>query len=74
MLNRLQGTTHQVVTGVALVDAATGKERVIHCRSRVTMRRLTPEEVRRHARKNLDKAGSYAAQEKRDPVIRRVQG
>ena len=74
MLSRLQGTTHKVVTGVALVDAATGKEKVAHAVSRVTMRLLSPPEIFRFAKKNLDKAGCYAAQEKKDPVVRNVVG
>ncbi len=73
MLNRLQGTTHEVVTAVALL-APTGAVRLGHARSRVTMRRLTPQEVVRFARKNLDKAGAYAVQEKRDPVVAKVRG
>ena len=74
MLGKLQGTTHKVVTGVALVDAATGKEKVAHAVSTVTMRPLLPAEIFRLAKKNLDKAGCYAAQEKKDPVVRKVVG
>lgn len=74
MLSRLQGTTHKVITAVALVDAATGKEKVAHTASTVTLRKLAPPEIFKYARKNLDKAGCYAAQEKRDPVVRKVVG
>jgi MAF protein len=74
MLTRLQGTTHRVITSVALVDAATGKVRWAHAVSRVTMRRLTPQEIARTAHKHQDKAGAYAVQEKRDPLVTRVQG
>ena len=74
MLGKLQGTTHKVITGVALVDAATGKEKVAHAVSTVTMRPLSPSEIFRYAKKNLDKAGCYAAQEKKDPVVQKVVG
>lgn len=74
MLAKLQGTTHKVITAVALVDAATARERVAHAVSTVTMRPLPPPEIFRYARKNLDKAGCYAAQEKKDPVVRKVVG
>ncbi len=74
MLGKLQGTTHKVITAVALVDAATAKEKVAHAVSTVTMRKLTPPEIYRYARKNLDKAGCYAAQETKDPVVRKVVG
>ena len=74
MLSRLQGTTHKVVTAVALVDAATGKEKVAHAVSTVTMKPLDLKAIVRIASKHLDKAGCYAAQEKKDPVIKKVVG
>ena len=74
MLSRLQGTTHKVITGVALVDAATGKEKVAHAVSTVTMKPLDLKTIARIAPKHLDKAGGYAAQEKKDPVIKKVVG
>lgn len=74
ILNRLQGTTHRVVTAVALVHAATGKSKVGHVVSSVTMRRLTQEEVARYARKHQDKAGAYAVQEKKDPIVSKIKG
>ncbi len=73
MLSRLQGTTHRVITGVALVNAA-GKEKVTHAASTVTMKRLDLKTIVRLVPKNLDKAGAYAAQEKKDPVIKKVVG
>lgn len=74
MLTQLQGTTHRVITAVALVDAATAKEKVAHAVSRVTMRPMKPEEVARYARKHHDKAGAYAVQEKKDRVVKRIVG
>lgn len=74
MLGKLQGTTHRVVTAVALVDAQSKKAKVKHTVSRVTMRRLSPEEIARCAANNLDKAGSYAVQEKQDKLVTKIQG
>ena len=74
ILSRLQGTTHKVVTGIALVNGSTGKAKTAHAVSFVTMRRLTMEEIARTARKHQDKAGSYAVQEKKDPIILKVKG
>ena len=74
MLRRLQGTTHKVITAIALVNAASGKERQAHAVSTVTMKPLSLKEIARIAPKHLDKAGSYAAQEKKDPVIKKVVG
>jgi len=74
ILSQLQATTHRVVTGVALVNASTGKYRLGHAVSFVTMRPLNSKEISRLARKNQDKAGAYAVQETRDPVVTRVKG
>lgn len=73
-LGLLQGTRHKVVTSVALVNAETGKSKVAHAISTVTMRRLTPEEISRIARCHLDKAGGYAVQDKKDPLVTHVVG
>ena len=74
MLSLLQGTTHRVVTGVALVDAATGKKKLAHALSRVTLRKIPLKQIGRIAAKHLDKAGAYAAQEKKDPLVLKVKG
>ena len=74
ILTRLQGSTHRVITGVALVDAATGRAKISHAVSRVTMRPMDSAEVQRYARRHRDKAGAYAVQEKRDPVVVKISG
>ncbi len=73
-LNQLQGTTHRVITAIALIDAATGQKRVAHAVSSVTMRHLTLKEIARYSRNHLDKAGAYAVQENKDPVIVKIRG
>ena len=74
MLHQLQGTSHRVVTAIALVNAATSQHKVAHAVSIVTMRALSLQEVGRIAGKHLDKAGAYAVQEKKDPIVKKVQG
>lgn len=74
ILSRLQGSTHWVITGVALLQAKTGRIKIGHAISRVTMRRMSPDEVDRYARRHRDKAGAYAVQEKRDPVVLKIRG
>lgn len=74
MLGRLSGTTHQVYTGVALVDAVSGRSVVSHARSDVRMKRIAPADLEPLSRRHLDKAGSYAIQEKRDPIAKVVKG
>lgn len=79
MLRRLSGTTHRVITAVAL---GVWRRRcltpsclsVAHAISRVTMRRLTEAEIRRAARRHRDKAGAYAVQDADDPVVTQTVG
>lgn len=74
MLYRLSGTTHRVMTGVALVDAESGRSLVRSAISKVHMKKLELEALVRLSKKHLDKAGAYAIQEKRDPIARVVSG
>jgi len=74
MLGRLSGTTHQVYTGVAVVDASSGKALVSHARSDVRMNTIAPADLPKLSRRHLDKAGSYAIQEKKDPIARVIRG
>lgn len=74
MLYRLSGSLHRVVTGVALVNAETGRHVVDHETSQVRMRKMSIEELLRLSRKHLDKAGAYAIQEKKDPIATVVRG
>jgi septum formation protein len=74
MLGRLSGSTHYVYTGVALVDARSRKALVSHAKSEVRMKKIAEKDLIRLSRKHLDKAGSYAIQEKHDPIARVVKG
>jgi septum formation protein len=74
MLYRLSGTMHHVYTGVALVDASTRRAVVSHAKSSVRMRKMPLGQLRALSRQHLDKAGSYAIQEKRDPIAQVVRG
>ena len=74
MLYRLCGSTHRVLTGVALVNAATGQEVCGHAVSRVRMKKLDLDTLLHLSMRHLDKAGSYAIQEKKDPIATVIQG
>jgi septum formation protein len=76
MLMELQGRTHHVVTGVALIERAVGRERVFAVTTAVRFRALTPQQVRRYlARVNpLDKAGAYAVQEHGELIVEEIVG
>lgn len=76
MLTRLQGRTHAVYSGVAVVDAATGKHRVAYNRTEVKMRALTSLEIDRYVATGepLDKAGAYAIQGRGALLIEAICG
>ena len=76
MLRSLSGRTHSVVTGVALVDAATGRVVSGLARSSVVFRPLDRNEIRAYVASGepLDKAGAYAIQGRAGAFVRSVRG
>ena len=74
MLRRLQGRTHEVWTGIAVVRG--GEQRTAAEVTRVLFARLTDDEIRRYVQSGepLDKAGAYAIQGLAAPFIRRIEG
>ena len=72
---RLNGRTHWVYTGLALVDAS-GRSATAVERTRVRFRRVSPACLRRYWRRirPLDKAGAYAIQRQGELIIDRVDG
>ncbi|MFX4261599.1 Maf family protein [Pelotomaculum propionicicum] len=76
MLSRLQGSAHEVLTGVALIDARSGKVLVEHEKTRVFFRAMEDEEIGRYVASGepLDKAGSYGVQGLAAIFIKRLEG
>jgi septum formation protein len=76
MLMRLQGRTHQVVTGVSLIHLRAHRERTFAASTDVTFRPLTAPQIDGYlARVNpLDKAGAYAIQEHGDLIVAEISG
>jgi len=74
ILIRLGGTSHEVYTGLAIVDAKTGRKAVGHEVSRVKMKKLTSREISRISRMDLDKAGAYGVKEKDDVFVKVMEG
>ena len=76
MLTRLQGRTHQVVTGINLIHLRIHRERVFAVSTDVTFHPLDAGQIRDYlARVNpLDKAGAYAIQEHGDRIISEISG
>ena len=76
MLARLQGRTHQVVTGVSLIHLRGHRERLFAVSTDVTFRPLTAVQIGNYlSRVNpLDKAGAYAIQEHGDLIVSEISG
>lgn len=76
MLLRLQGRTHQVVTGVSLIYLRGHRERLFAVSTDVTFRSLSAEQIGDYLSKinPLDKAGAYAIQEHGDMIVAEISG
>ncbi len=76
MLRRLTGRWHQVYTGLALVDAASGKRVEGYERSLVKIRRMTDTEIDAYIATGepMDKAGSYGIQGHGAAIVEKVNG
>ncbi|MCC7024103.1 MAG: Maf family protein, partial [Thermomicrobiales bacterium] len=76
MLRRLSGRAHDVITGLALVDAGSGEERTDAVQSTVTFRPLAGEEIARYVATGepRDKAGGYAIQGAGGELLARLDG
>ena len=76
MLLLLSGKMHQVITGVAVMDADTGKVLTRASVTRVWFRNLACEEIVSYVRSGepLDKAGAYGIQERGALLVERIEG
>jgi septum formation protein len=74
-LEALSGRTHEVLSGVALIDAA-GGERTALARSLVTFRSLDADAMELYIRSGewRDRAGAYAIQGLGSILVERVEG
>jgi nucleoside triphosphate pyrophosphatase len=76
MLEMLSGRMHQVISGLAVMDAATGKIRTGRAVTSVWFRNISLPEIRSYVSTGepLDKAGAYGIQEKGSLLIRKIEG
>lgn len=76
MLTSLAGREHEVYSGLAIVDVATGKIALDYSSTRVKMRTMTAEEIRGYiaSKEPMDKAGSYAIQGLGSTIVERIEG
>jgi septum formation protein len=76
MLKMLSGKVHRVITGLAVMDAATGKTLTRTSITRVWFRRLAPQEIASYIATGepLDKAGAYGIQERGALLVDKIDG
>jgi septum formation protein len=76
MLSVLSGREHEVITGLAVVDAATGRSAARTSVTRVWFRDLSDREIAAYVATGepLDKAGSYGIQERGALLVERIEG
>ncbi len=76
MLRSLQGREHVVYTGVACMDALTGRRHIDYRATTVRMKALTEAEIQAYARsgEGLDKAGAYAIQGLGATIVTGIEG
>lgn len=76
MLAALAGRTHEVVTGVCLLELRTHRERLFAETTAVTFRALGQREISDYLAliNPLDKAGAYAIQERGDLIVDEIRG
>lgn len=76
MLHQLVGKTHEVITGIALMEGNVGRITLRAVSSTVTLRSLSSTEIQGYLQTvdPLDKAGAYAAQSSANPIVERISG
>jgi septum formation protein len=74
MISSLSGTTHKVLTGIALVDESGEKSHVTT--TEVTFRALTDSEIEEYISTDepYDKAGAYGIQERASAFVESING
>ena len=76
MLSKLNGRTHRVITGVALVDAETGSEETWVETTLVTFRELSEDDIHAYVETGepMGKAGAYGIQGRAAAFVERIEG
>ncbi len=76
MLMSLVGTTHRVISAVAVVDAMTTKSKVNHLWTQISFRKASFEELHCYiaTKEPLRKAGGYAIQGKGGFLVEQIKG
>lgn len=72
ILNELNGSCHKVYTGVTVLDQ--NKTENFYDVATVKMKKISQEQLKVLSRKNMDKAGAYAVQDKEDNFVEKIYG
>ncbi|MEW6097539.1 MAG: Maf family protein [bacterium] len=76
MLRELSGTTHKVITGLALIDTYTKNTLVEHVTTEVTMKKLSDAQIAGYVitKEPLEKAGALCIQGRGAQFIEKING
>lgn len=76
MLERLSGSQHTMMTGLTIIDAASGKEMSETCATDVYFRKLSPADIRGYLATGEWRgcAGAYSIQRRAAMLIERIDG
>ncbi len=74
ILSALSATKHFVYTAIAVIDTKENRRIVDIEKSTIFTRKLSSRQIDIFSRKNHDKAGAYAIQEKSDILVRKIEG
>ena len=76
MIERLQGRTHEVVTGVCLIHLRAHRQKLFAVATSVSFRSLDAAQIRDYLAmiNPLDKAGAYAIQEHGTMIVEKIDG
>lgn len=72
ILNELNGSLHKVYTGVTILSE--NKKIIFYDVAKVRMKKLSQEQLQLLFGKHMDKAGSYAVQDKDDNFVKKIYG
>jgi len=76
MLRRLSGKEHLVISGLSIIDTATGESLTEHESTAVKMKELSKVEIQAYIKTGepMDKAGAYAIQGMGSLFVERIEG
>lgn len=76
MITSLSGRTHQVITGISLINLDNNKKIIDHVISNVKFKNLSEEDINDYIRtkESLDKAGAYGIQGYGALLVEEIQG